>query len=133
MTIRTYNVLAPDGQSTKTVAQGAALAGADVTPAMQILDDAGNVIVAATEDGQAAILAILGVQAPAQHVFPISASTNDLARPTRAIRCNTAGTLTVNTVGGETGVILNFAAGETRPVRVTRVTAMTATGVEGMA
>jgi hypothetical protein len=52
-----------------------------------------------------------------------------LAKPIRAIRANTAGTVTVTTSGGSR--VMNFAAGETRDVVATHVTAATAGGLEG--
>lgn len=64
-------------------------------------------------------------------VFPITASANPLETPVRAIRANTGGTVTITTPRG-TSRTLNFAAGETRMVMATHVTAATATGLEGM-
>jgi hypothetical protein len=69
--------------------------------------------------------------APCENVAAIA--VGDLADVTRAIRCNEAGTLTVNTFGGQTGVVMHFAAGETRYVRVVHVSAMTGiTNAEAM-
>jgi hypothetical protein len=58
----------------------------------------------------------------------------DLAFVTRAIRANVAGTVKVDLYTGGS-VTMNFAAGETRSVRATRVYAAgtTATGIEVMA
>lgn len=58
----------------------------------------------------------------------------DLVFVTRAIRANVAGTIKVDLYTGGS-VTMNFAAGETRSVRATRVyaTGTTATGIEVMA
>lgn len=50
----------------------------------------------------------------------------------RALRANTAGTIKVTTAAGNDRV-MNFLAGETRPIFATRVwaTGTTATGIEG--
>ena len=61
---------------------------------------------------------------------PITPGPNKLPKVLRAIRANTEGTVTVNTLGGENRV-LNFLAGETRQGMFTHVTAATATGLEG--
>jgi hypothetical protein len=62
----------------------------------------------------------------------------DLAFVTRAIRANVAGTIKVALYTDQTDaapVTMNFAAGETRSVRATRIyaTGTTATGIEAMA
>lgn len=58
---------------------------------------------------------------------------NDLAVPTRAIRCAEAGTLVVNSVGGDEAVTVNFVAGETREFCITRVlSASGITTIEGL-
>lgn len=49
----------------------------------------------------------------------------------RALRANTAGTITVTMPGSTTARVLNFLAGETRYGMFTDVSAATATGVEG--
>jgi hypothetical protein len=61
---------------------------------------------------------------------PITAGASALANPVRAIRANAAGTVTITNRDGVSRV-LNFAAGETRLVYATHVTAATATGLEG--
>jgi hypothetical protein len=64
-------------------------------------------------------------------VILITAGASPLAKPVRAIRANGAGTVTVTTFAGNS-VVCNFAAGETRFIGATHVTAATATGLEGM-
>jgi hypothetical protein len=60
----------------------------------------------------------------------VTASATAIANgPISAIRANVAGTITVTTVYGDS-VVMNFAAGETRLVAATHVTAATATGIE---
>lgn len=62
----------------------------------------------------------------------ISASASPLSSPVRALRANTAGTVTITTFAGNSRT-LNFLAGETRFVGATHVTAMSGvTGLEGM-
>jgi hypothetical protein len=71
---------------------------------------------------------------PASGVFLITPNdTVDLLEYTRAIRANTAGTIAILGVDGNT-VTCNFLAGETRPLRARRImsTNTTATGIEGM-
>lgn len=63
--------------------------------------------------------------------FPITPAPGALAVPVRAIRAEGAGTVTVTTAAGFSRT-MNFAAGETRYVACTHVTAATATGLEGM-
>lgn len=70
-------------------------------------------------------------QATAVDVLLITPGADPLARPVRALRANGAGTITITTYAGNSRV-LNFAAGETRFVGATHVTAATATGIEGM-
>lgn len=72
---------------------------------------------------------------PAKRVFSITPDANaDLPAITKAIRCDTGGTLVVNTEGGDANVTLHFKDGETRFVAVTRViSATSAAGIEGMA
>lgn len=73
-----------------------------------------------------------GLDSPAAYVFPITASPDDLPFVTRAIRVQTGGILTVVTLAGHERS-LAFTDGETRPVRVVRVTDLgTCAGVEGM-
>lgn len=62
--------------------------------------------------------------------LPITPGADPLDPPLRAIRANTAGTVTVNTALG-TARVMNFLAGETREGVFTHVTAATATGLEG--
>jgi hypothetical protein len=69
--------------------------------------------------------------------FPIAPADDvtDLPTPIRALRANGAGVVKAHTPGGGNTVrTLNFAAGETRHVAITRVlnTGTTATGLEGM-
>lgn len=64
-------------------------------------------------------------------IVPLTASPDRLPRSLRGIRCEGAGTVTVTTGSGESRVI-PFLEGETRFCLITHVTAMTATGVEGL-
>lgn len=64
-------------------------------------------------------------------VILITPGASPLSKPVRALRANAAGTMTVTTFAGNS-VVLNFAAGETRNVGATHVTAATATGIEGL-
>jgi hypothetical protein len=59
--------------------------------------------------------------------------STDLAFVTRWIRANVAGTIKLTTKNGST-VTLNFAAGETRAIRASRIwaTGTTATGIEAL-
>lgn len=59
----------------------------------------------------------------------------DLAMPVRALRAETDGTVAVLMPGIDAAVTLNFKAGETRMLYVTRVleAGTTATGLEGLA
>jgi hypothetical protein len=68
--------------------------------------------------------------APALDWVSITPGASALDTPVRAIRANTAGTVTVTTPLGS-GRVMNFLAGETRSVSATHVTAATATGLEG--
>ena len=75
-----------------------------------------------------------GLDSPASDVFPITPNdSTDLAVATRAIRASGAGNVVLVTVAGNERTCA-FAAGETRPIRATRVkaTGTTATGLEGM-
>jgi hypothetical protein len=75
-----------------------------------------------------------GLSAPASDVFPITPDdANDLTKFTRAIRADTAGDVVLVTVAGNERTV-KFAAGETRPIRASRVkaTGTTAGGIEGM-
>ncbi len=69
-----------------------------------------------------------------EHVFVITAdATNELPWVTSAVRAEGAGSITAVTQGGET-VTLYFKDGETRRVRLRKVTAIaTITHLEGMA
>lgn len=67
----------------------------------------------------------------ATDVILITPGAGALTKPVRAIRANAAGTVTVTTFAGNS-VVCNFAAGETRFIGATHVTAATATGLEGM-
>ena len=74
------------------------------------------------------------LDSPASDVFPITPNdASNLAMATRAIRANGAGDVVLVTVAGNERTC-KFAAGETRPIRATRVkaTGTTATGLEGM-
>jgi hypothetical protein len=65
--------------------------------------------------------------------IPLSDDTDGfdaLTKPLRAIRANTAGTVTVVMASGESRT-LNFAAGDTRYGIFVAVTGATATGLEG--
>jgi len=76
-----------------------------------------------------------GLEAPYGYVFAITPNdATDLAIYTRAIRATGAGNVALVTIGGS-AVTCAFAAGETRPIRATRIlsTGTTATGLEGMA
>lgn len=65
---------------------------------------------------------------------PNTPPTIPLPMPTRAIRCVQAGSLVVNSVGGDESVTVNFLAGETREICVTQVlSASGITTIEGMA
>lgn len=68
---------------------------------------------------------------PADGVFAITPGASELAIWTRAIRANTAGTVTIEGADG-VSCVCNFLAGETRSIRAKKVTAATATGLEGM-
>ena len=71
---------------------------------------------------------------PAIGVLTVTPSdTVDLTKVVRAIRANTAGTVQITSIDGTT-CLLNFWAGETRPVGATRIwaTNTTATGIEGL-
>lgn len=68
---------------------------------------------------------------PAIDWVPIVPGANPLAQPIRAIRANTAGTVTVTLKRGGASRTMNFAAGETRTIWATHVTAATSTGLEG--
>lgn len=70
--------------------------------------------------------------APALHAFAITAGAGALAAPTRALYVGGAGDLTVTMAGGEAGVVFTAVAGTTIPIRVTHVTAATATGIVGL-
>lgn len=61
---------------------------------------------------------------------PISPSADPLAKPVRLIRADGAGTVTVTVRSGASRV-MRFAAGETRMVYATHVTAATASNLEG--
>ncbi|WP_064712108.1 spike base protein, RCAP_Rcc01079 family [Rhizobium bangladeshense] len=71
---------------------------------------------------------------PAEDVIAIDVSGGDHTptQPYRALRANSAGTIKVDTLSGSNRT-LNFAAGETRVVYVTKVyqAGTTATGIEG--
>lgn len=68
---------------------------------------------------------------PALDWVPITPGVSALASPVRAIRANTAGTVTVTMKYNGQSRVLNFAAGEERSVWASHVTAATATGLEG--
>jgi hypothetical protein len=68
---------------------------------------------------------------PALDWVPLTASASPLTTPVRAIRANTAGTVTVTMAFNGQSRVLNFAAGEERSVWASHVTAMTANGCEG--
>jgi len=71
----------------------------------------------------------------AEGAFSITPSdSTDFTHATRAIRANAAGVVACIFVGSTTAVNLNFAAGETRYLRLKRVnsTNTTATGLEGL-
>lgn len=71
--------------------------------------------------------------APARDVITITPSASPLPYVCYAIRVETAGTLTVTTLEGNSRV-LNFKDGETRHVAVTHITAASGpTVIEGMA
>lgn len=75
-----------------------------------------------------------GLSSPAADVFPITPNDGaDLSNTTRAIRAAGAGNVVLITLSGQQRTCA-FAAGETRPIRATRVlaTGTTATGLEGM-
>ena len=77
-----------------------------------------------------------GTGEPARYVWSVTPSdTEDLLRPTRAIRCGGAGDLAVKTITGETVTIPSVVAGETLVIRAVRVysTNTTATEIVGMA
>jgi hypothetical protein len=61
----------------------------------------------------------------------ITAGASALAKPVRWLRATGAGTMTITTFSGNART-LTFAAGETRYVGATHVTAATATGIEGI-
>ena len=64
----------------------------------------------------------------ATHAAVITPGASALSSPTKGIQCGaTAGTITVNTVGGESGVVVPIGAYQTLPLEVTHVTAATAT------
>lgn len=67
----------------------------------------------------------------ATDVIPITPGADPLPARVRAIRADTAGTVTITTPAGVSRT-LNFLAGETRTVMATHVTAATATGLEGL-
>lgn len=80
-------------------------------------------------------------ESPGSDVVPITPSDgsdvtttsgSDTITGVRALRANTAGTIKVTTSAGNAR-IMNFLAGETRPVFASRVwsTGTTATGIEG--
>lgn len=72
-----------------------------------------------------------GLNAPALNGAVITPSDSvDLTHATRAIRVSSAGDVKVTTVGGDTFVITAMTAGETLPIRVSRVwvTGTTVTG-----
>jgi len=64
-------------------------------------------------------------------VINVTASATPFVRPLRAIRAKVAGTITLTTFAGNS-VVCEFAAGETRRIGATAITAATATGIEGM-
>lgn len=61
---------------------------------------------------------------------PITPGASALAKPVRALRANTDGTITATTGAGNSRV-MNFLAGETRYGAFTHVTAATCSGIEG--
>jgi hypothetical protein len=64
----------------------------------------------------------MDLAAPADHAFLCTPSDSaDLAHASRAVRCATGGNLKVTTRGGETLIIPTVVAGETLPLRVTRI------------
>ena len=64
-------------------------------------------------------------------VILITPGASPLSKPVRALRANGAGNMTITTFAGNS-VVVNFAAGETRQIGATHVTAATATGIEGL-
>lgn len=72
-----------------------------------------------------------GLSGPALDWVPITPSGTPLDPPIRAIRANTAGTVTVTMRWNGQSRTMNFLAGEERSVWASAVTAATATGLEG--
>jgi hypothetical protein len=72
-----------------------------------------------------------GLESPALDWVPITPGAGALTTPIRAIRANTAGTVTVTTKWTGASRVMNFLAGEERSIWATHVTAATAEGLEG--
>lgn len=68
-----------------------------------------------------------GLDSPASNAATITPGAGALSQVTRGIYVGGAGNVTVNTVGGQTGVVFVAQAGAVIPVRATHVTAATAT------
>ena len=76
------------------------------------------------------------VYAPARNVFVITPhATNEVSPKPKAIRADTAGTITFRTVDGSADVVMTVSAGEILPVRVkyVRVSGTTVTLIHGLA
>ena len=69
---------------------------------------------------------------PAREMFLITPSANILNPTPKALRANTAGTITFQALDSSSTVTVNVLPGEILPVQVLRVTAATAT-VHGLA
>jgi len=74
------------------------------------------------------------MESPAEHAWAITPGSGELQYYTRAIYVGGDGNITVDTVGGETGVqFVGLSAGQTISVRAKKVTAATATNLIGLA
>jgi hypothetical protein len=73
-----------------------------------------------------------GLHSPGIEMFLITPSATPLDPPTRAIRADAAGSVTLRAVNSATAVTVNMVAGEILPVRAAVVSAATMT-VHGIA
>lgn len=73
-----------------------------------------------------------GLDAPASHAFAITPGASALANVTRRLYVGGAGNVTVTLLSGVSLTFVAVPAGEELDVRVTHVTAATATGLVGL-
>lgn len=73
------------------------------------------------------------MECPAEHAFSITPNSTEFNNYTRSIYIGGDGSITLDTVGGETGVVFaGLTAGSILPVRAKKVTAATATNLVGL-